>query len=335
MSLIESGDILNKLCSNDYYRGDNVKCAIQCLAEGKTIGRVRTLDDVGKTVIDEKLKDELMKSKDKWDVPDNMKWLLPLLLFPFASTPPRREITATANVNGKSVNISYDPNDPEAVKAAEAWREALFANGMRNECKEPVAARPGDSVKFDNPSNQLKDRLESAVKKFCQDMQKYTDKMASAMEPWTPVKTAEPKRDIMAIAGSAFELLEASKPLLAYLDRYGCDEYTGVTVSRDAAIVGMNPSNGGVLFSTHFPRNGESIKRRLTKLQGGQFWCMLSKEAMDAWADIAREYGKLSNDQKDGTDSVSICADFVRAVRHLSDRLTRDLDEASKVACDG
>lgn len=140
MSLIESWDILTKLCSNDYYRGDDVQCAIQCLAEGKTIKRVRTLEDVGMTVIDEKLKDELMKAKDGKGAFDdvNPKWLSLLLTF-LSTDPPRREITVRAEIGGKSVNISYDPHDPEAVKAAETWRNALFA------------VKDGDGVTFAEP----------------------------------------------------------------------------------------------------------------------------------------------------------------------------------------
>lgn len=36
-------------------------------------------------------------------------------------------ITIEATVNNKSVTITYDPSDPDAVKAAETWRKVLFA----------------------------------------------------------------------------------------------------------------------------------------------------------------------------------------------------------------
>lgn len=322
----------------------------------------------------------------------------------------RRLFEVKMTHNGRTVTISYDPSDPEAVQAAEAWREALFAEPLKD--AEPIAAHvlnmldvavkasdpqteyyrgfrnalryaayltDGKEPQYEGPTwfdseNPAADmtELEKAVKPLRDYLKAHGDPHTSvivtqdgatetqderrvtfrdclnqavckaderydlkALKPQTSVKNEKPTRNIMAIAGSAFELQEAAKPLLAYLDKYGCDEFTGVSVSRDAAIVGMNPSNDGVLFSTHFPRNGESIKRRLTKLQGGQFWDMLSKESMGAWADIAREYEKLSDVQKDGIASVSICADFVCAVRHLSDRLTRDLDEASKAVCYG
>lgn len=152
MSLIESRDILTKLCSNDYYRGDDIQCAIQCLAEGKTIKRVRTLEDVGMTVIDEKLKDELMKVKDSKSAFDdvNPKWLSLLLTF-LSTDPPRREITVRAESGGKVVNITYDPHDAEAVKAAEVWRNALFADGAQFKAVAPVAVKGGDSVAFANP----------------------------------------------------------------------------------------------------------------------------------------------------------------------------------------
>lgn len=129
MSMIESNDILRNICSHAYYRGDEIFRAIQCLAEGKTITRIWTLEDSGKTVIDEKLKDRLMKSKDKGNAFDdvNWAWLLSLLLFLSTLEPPkRREITISAKSNSKSVTIAYDPSDAEAVKAAEVWREALF-----------------------------------------------------------------------------------------------------------------------------------------------------------------------------------------------------------------
>lgn len=59
----------------------------------------------------------------------------------------RREITISAKSNGKSVTIAYDPSEAEAVKAAEAWRKALF-DAARWEHEEPVVVRPRDTVKF-------------------------------------------------------------------------------------------------------------------------------------------------------------------------------------------
>lgn len=72
---------------------------------------------------------------------------------------------------------------------------------------------------------------------------------------------AEPRRNIMDIAGSAYELRNIAKPLLAYLDKYGCDEYTGVTVTRDAVIVGKTPHTDALLFEAKFP-NCTATKRR-------------------------------------------------------------------------
>lgn len=70
---------------------------------------------------------------------------------------------------------------------------------------------------------------------------------------------AEPRRNIMDIAGSAFELRNLAKPLLAYLDKYGCDEYTGVTVTRDAVIVGKTPHTDALLFEAKFPKSENPV----------------------------------------------------------------------------
>lgn len=60
----------------------------------------------------------------------------------------RREITINAQIGGKSVNITYDPHDPEMVKAAEVWRNALFADATQFKAVAPVAVKGGDNVNF-------------------------------------------------------------------------------------------------------------------------------------------------------------------------------------------
>lgn len=86
---------------------------------------------------------------------DNAGWEQLLLLFSLLFVePPRREITINAQINGKSVNITYDPHDPESVKAAEAWRKALFAGGTQFKAVEPVAVKAGDVVAFAEPRNE-------------------------------------------------------------------------------------------------------------------------------------------------------------------------------------
>ena len=109
---------------------------------------------------------------------DGTEWERLLLLFLLSFTdPPRREITVRAESGGKTVNITYDPHDAEAVKAAETWRNALFA------------VKDGDNVNF--RERQRRNYLSGAVEKFLQNKQKYVDEAAAAMEPWTPRKPAE------------------------------------------------------------------------------------------------------------------------------------------------
>lgn len=94
--------------------------------------------------------------------------------------PVRREISINAQINGKSVNISYDPHDPhdpEAVKAAEVWRKALFA------------VKDENNVKFGE--QQCRDYLKGAVERYLQSKQKHIDQAVAAMKPWTPCKPAE------------------------------------------------------------------------------------------------------------------------------------------------
>lgn len=82
--------------------------------------------------------------------------------------PKRREITISAKSNGKSVTITYDPSDAEAVKAVEAWRGALFS-AARWTYEEPIAVCPGDTVTF--------------AGQRCRDYQPTLDALKKASEP--------------------------------------------------------------------------------------------------------------------------------------------------------
>lgn len=230
MSLIESRDILKKLCSNDYYRGDDVQCAIQCLAEGKTINRVRTLEDVGKTVIDETLKDELMKAKDGKGAFDevNPKWLSLLLTF-LSTDPPRREITVRAESGGKSVNITYDPHDADSARAAEVWRKALFSGFAQFKAVEPVAVKAGDVASFGDDCRGQRGDMSPPAQKDTDD------------NPWTNPETTEK-------IARLYEFNAAVLPLKAYFAKHGSPR-TRIIVTENGAeeteVVLGAPWDGG------------------------------------------------------------------------------------------
>lgn len=77
-------------------------------------------------------------------------------------------ITIEAAINNKSVTITYDPSDPEAVKAAETWRKALFA------------VKDEGNVKFGE--QQCRDYLKGAVERYLQNKQKHVDQAAADSE---------------------------------------------------------------------------------------------------------------------------------------------------------
>lgn len=117
----------------------------------------------------------LIESNDKGSTFDdvNWAWLLPLLLFlPTLEPPKRREITINAQAGGKSVNITYDPHDAEAVKAAEAWRKALFS-AARWTYEEPIAVRPGDNVTFTGQRRRDYQPTLDALKKASEPLRDY------------------------------------------------------------------------------------------------------------------------------------------------------------------
>lgn len=139
--------------------------------------------------------DENRKSGESAFDDVNPKWLSLLLTF-LSADPPRREITVRAESGGKSVNITYDPHDAEAAKAAETWRNALFAGGAQFKAVAPIAVNDGDSVTFAEP----------------------------------------PRKEVVRIATKMRmdELCKASEPLRAYLKAHG-DPYTSVIVTQYGA----------------------------------------------------------------------------------------------------
>lgn len=153
------------------------------------------------------------------------EWLLPLFLLSFLEPPHKREITINAKSNSKSVNITYDPHDAEAVKAAEAWRKALFS-AVRWTYEEPVAVRPGDTVTFTGQR--------------CRDYQPTLDALKKAVKRKVYTYTEDRNGDVTVRVDTPFdltkqtELEKASEPLRDYLKAHG-DPHTSVIVTQYGA----------------------------------------------------------------------------------------------------
>ena len=58
-------------------------------------------------------------------------------------------ITIDAQIGNKSVTITYDPHDAEAVKAADVWRKALFGWLDAARIQRACRSEGGDVVTFD------------------------------------------------------------------------------------------------------------------------------------------------------------------------------------------
>lgn len=93
--------------------------------------------------------------KDNWDI--NPGWLLPLLAL--ACFQPQNDAAFSAANGNKSVNLHFDPHDPESVKAAETWVNALFRDKSAPTFAPAVkAVRGGDTVKFAEPDTKQNKR---------------------------------------------------------------------------------------------------------------------------------------------------------------------------------
>ncbi len=107
---------------------------------------------------------------------DNASWeqLLLLFLLSFMESP-RHEIMINAQVNGKSVNITYDPHDPEAVQAAETWRNSMFSGVTQFKAVEPVAVKVGDIAPFGDEYRRQKDELKKASAPLVEYLKRHGD----------------------------------------------------------------------------------------------------------------------------------------------------------------
>lgn len=89
--------------------------------------------------------------------------------------PNRRYFTITAHANGKSVNITYNPHDAEAVKAAEVWRNSLFSGFAQFKAVEPVAVKVGDIAPFGDEYRRQKDELKKASAPLVEYLKRHGD----------------------------------------------------------------------------------------------------------------------------------------------------------------
>lgn len=160
--------------------------------------------------------------------------------------PVRREISINAQINGKSVNITYDPHDPEAVKAADVWRKALFADGTRYEYNEPVAVRPGDRVTFEEPRKETNgDKIRKA------DISVLSELLAAVKFGWW-------NNSYEIKSGAAVQHPEIFNKLNAYAGRMASGDITCLDLIR--AMTDNDLSEWICLFQT---REAEAWKRLL------------------------------------------------------------------------
>lgn len=158
----------------------------------------------------------------------NPEWLSLLLTF-LSTDPPRRGITVHAENGGKSVNITYDPHDAEAVQAAETWRKALFSCVTQFKAVEPVAVKVRDIAPFGDDCRGQRGDMSPPAQRDTDD------------NPWTNPETTEK-------IARLYEFNAAVLPLKAYFAKHGSPR-TRIIVTENGAeeteVVRGAPWDGG------------------------------------------------------------------------------------------